>query len=196
MSNALINPPQLQFSGLLKRSWELFQERPLEHLMAGLIVVALSVVTLGLLAGPLLVGHIRMVERQQRGEPLRVEDVFSGFRDFAPAFVTNLIFLVGVILGSLVLVLPGLFVTVAWGFALWFVALRGNSSGEALRASWELLKAQASSVVLVLLLAVAANAIASGVLIATLLTAPLSTIFCTLAFQELVQRQPDQLTPH
>lgn len=194
MSNAIVNPPQLDFTALLKRSWGLFQERPLEHLVAGLVVVALSAATLGLLAGPLLVGHIRMIERQQRGEPIRIEDVFAGFRDFAPAFVTSLIVLVAVMLGTLLLVLPGLFVAAAWSFALWFVALHRASSGEALRASWELLKAQASSVVVVLLLAFVANAVAGSVLLATLLTAPLSTIFCTLAFQELVRRQPDQLT--
>lgn len=193
MSNAIVNPPQLDFTALLKRSWGLFQERPLEHLVAGLVVVALSAATLGLLAGPLLVGHIRMIERQQRGEPIRIEDVFAGFRDFAPAFVTSLIVLVAVMLGTLLLVLPGLFVAAAWSFALWFVALHRASSGEALRASWELLKAQASSVVVVLLLAFVANAVAGSVLLATLLTAPLSTIFCTLAFQELVRRQPDQL---
>ena len=193
MSNAIDNPPQLDFTALLKRSWGLFQERPLEHLVAGLVVVALSAATLGLLAGPLLVGHIRMIERQQRGEPIRIEDVFAGFRDFAPAFVTSLIVLVAVMLGTLLLVLPGLFVAAAWSFALWFVALHRASSGEALRASWELLKAQASSVVVVLLLAFVANAVAGSVLLATLLTAPLSTIFCTLAFQELVRRQPDQL---
>ena len=196
VSNAIIGPPNLDISALAKRSWAMFQERPVEHLVAGLLVVTLSALSLGLLAGPLLVGHIRMVEGQERGEPIRIEDVFAGFRNFAPAFVTNLIVLVCVMLGLMVLVLPGLFIATAWGFALWFVALRRVSSGEALRASWELLKAQPSSVVLVLLLVGAVNAIAGSVLLATLLSAPLSSIFCTLAFQQLVRRQPEQLAQH
>jgi uncharacterized membrane protein len=174
---------------LFKRTWALFQAKPVEHVVAALIVIALSVVTLGVLLGPLSVGQIRMIEKQLRGEEPRIEDVFGGFDSFGAAFLTTIVFLVVFTIGLALLVLPGLFICVAWGFALWFVALERASTADALSASWQLLKSHTGSVIVVLLLMAVVNAIASSVLLATVLTAPLTMIFSTLAFQEM-QNKP------
>lgn len=176
---------------LFQRSWVLFQSKPVEHLVAGLIVIALSLLTLGVLFGPLSVGQIRMIEKQQRGETPRIEDVFAGFSSFGPAFLASLILFLAVLVGALFLVLPGVFVGLAWGFAIWFVALEGATVSEALSGSWQLLKNHTVSVIVIFVLLGAVNAVASSVVLATLLTAPLSMIFCTLAFQEMVGSDPD-----
>jgi uncharacterized membrane protein len=171
---------------VFQRSWALFQSKPVEHLVAGLIVIALSAVTLGVLFGPLSVGQIRMIEKQQRGETPRIEDVFAGFGSFGASFLTTLILFVAVFVGMLLLVLPGVFVGLAWGFAIWFVALEGASPSAALSGSWQLLKNHTVSVIVVFVLLGVVNAVASSIVLATLLTAPLSMIFGTLAFQEMV----------
>lgn len=175
----------IDVTSLAKRSWALFTSKPLEHILASLIVFVLGSVSLGLLMGPLGVGYIRMIVKQERGEDVRVQDVFSGFDRFGAALLTSLIFVVVMSIGMMLLVLPGLFVIAAWGFALWFVALRGDSSTEALASSWSLLKRHAGSVILVLLLMSVVNVVASSVVLAALLSTPLSAIFATLAFEEL-----------
>lgn len=176
---------------LFQRTWQLFQSKPVEHLVASLIVLVLSVVTLGVLMGPLAVGQIRMVEKQQRGETPRIEDVFAGFSSFGPAFLTSLIVAVAVGVGALFLVLPGVFVALAWGFALWFVALENASPSAALSGSWQLLKNNAASVILVFVLLGVVNAVAGTVVLGTLLTAPLSVIFATLAWQDMSNSASD-----
>jgi uncharacterized membrane protein len=175
----------LDVVALFKRSWALFLSKPLEHLVASLLVLVLSVVSLGVLLGPLSVGQIRMIEKQQRGEEPRIDDVFTGFSSFGPAFLTTLVLFIAMTIGALLFVLPGLFVGVAWGFALWFVALEGASATEALAGSWQLLRRQTASVLVVLVIMGALNVIASSVVLATLLSAPFTMIFGTLAFQEL-----------
>jgi hypothetical protein len=172
-------------ASLFKRSWALFSQKPLEHLVASLIVVVLGTLSLGVLLGPLGVGQIRMVDKQQRGEVIVIEDVFSGFSSFAAALIVSLIFFVCVTIAMAVLVLPGLFVIAAWGFAWFFVALHGASATDALAGSWNLLKTQTTSVLVVLVLIGVANALASSVVLAVLLTAPLTAIFCTLAFRDM-----------
>ena len=171
---------------LFQRSWGLFQAKPVEHILASLVVFVLSMLSLGLLFGPLSVGQIRMIEKQQRGESIAVNDVFAGFSSFGPAFLTSLIILIGVFIGTLLLVLPGLLVGLAWGFAIWFVALEGASPTAALSGSWQLLKNHTVSVLVVFVLLGVVNAVASSIVLATLLTAPLSMIFGTLAYQEMV----------
>jgi hypothetical protein len=112
--------------------------------------------------------------------------VFTGFSSFRSALLTTLVFFVVMTIGILLLVLPGLFVGAAWGFALWFVALEGATATDALGGSWQLLKTQPASVLVVIVIVGVVNAVASSVVIATLLTAPLTMIFCTLAFQDMV----------
>lgn len=171
---------------LFQRSWGLFQSKPVEHLLASLVVLVLSMLTLGLLVGPLSVGQIRMIEKHQRGEPIAVGDVFAGFSSFGSSLLTSVIMLVGVFVGMLLLVLPGLLVALAWGFALWFVALEDASPTAALSGSWQLLKTHTVSVIVIFILLGVVNAVASSIVLGTLLTAPLSMIFATLAYQEMV----------
>jgi hypothetical protein len=173
---------------LFKRSWALFSQQALEHVVASLIILVLSPLSLGILLGPLSVGHIRMVDKQQRGETIVIGDVFSGFSSFAPACIVSLIFFVCVAIASFILVLPGLFLIAAWGNCLFFVALHGASTIEALGRSWNLFKAHTASVILVFALLGVANAVASSVVFAVLLTLPLTTIFSTLAFQDMLAR--------
>jgi uncharacterized membrane protein len=175
---------------LFKRTWALFQVKPVEHVVASLIVLVLSVLSLGVLLGPLSVGQIRMIEKQQRGEEPRIDDVFSGFSSFGPALLTTLVFFIAMTIGALLFVVPGVFVGVAWGFALWFVALEGASATEALASSWQLFKGHMASVLVVLVIMGVVNVIAGSVVLATLLSAPLSMIFCTLAFQDMQNVAP------
>ena len=177
-------------AGLFKRSWALFAAKPLEHVVVSLIVVVLGTLTLGILFGPLIVGQIQMIEKQQDGQPITIGDVFGGFNRFAPAFVVTLVFFVCLFIGLSLLVLPGLLVVAAWSFSWYFVALRGSSATEALGGSWQLLKTQALSVVVVILLVAVANTLAGTVIFATLLTTPLSAIFATFAFQDMLTRTP------
>jgi hypothetical protein len=162
--------------------------------VASLIILVLSPLSLGILLGPLSVGHIRMVEKQQRGETIVIPDVFSGFSSFAPAFIVTLVFFVCVTIASFVLVLPGLFLIAAWGNCWCFVALHGASTIEALGRSWNLFKAHTASVILVFALLGVANAVASSVVFAVLLTLPLTTIFATLAFQDMLAAAPSAST--
>jgi uncharacterized membrane protein len=175
----------VDIGSLAKRSWALFTEKPLEHIVAALIVMVLGTVTLGILLGPLAVGHIRMVDKQTRGEAPRIEDVFSGFSSFGAALLAGIIFAVAVTVGMLLLVVPGLFVIAAWSYAFWFIALKGSSATDSLGEAWNLLKTQAGSVIVVLVLLAVVNAVAGSIVFATLLSAPLSVIFCTLAFQDM-----------
>jgi hypothetical protein len=170
---------------LFKRSWVLFSQKPLEHLVASLIVLVLGTLSIGVLIGPLGVGHIRMVDKQQRGEAIIIQDVFSGFSSFGAALIASLIFFVCVAIGASMLVLPALFIIAAWGFSWFFIALHDASATDALAGSWNLLKTQTASVLVVLVLLAVVNALASTVVLGVLLTAPLTAIFCTLAFRDM-----------
>jgi uncharacterized membrane protein len=183
----------VDLASLFKRSWALFAQKPLEHVIVSLIVLVIGSVTLGVLIGPLSIGQIRMIEKQQRGEEISIQDAFSGFDSFAAAFLVTVIVVVCMSIGLLLLVLPGLFVFAAWGFSYYFIARDHASTTEALASSWNLLKTRTASVLLVLTLIMIVNLLAGTVVFAALLTAPLSVLFCTLAAQDMLLTGPQPI---
>jgi uncharacterized membrane protein len=177
----------IDVASLFRRCWGLFSQKPLEHVLVSLIVVVLGSLTLGVLLGPLYVGQIRMIQKQQRGDSISVQDAFGGFDSFAGALLVTLCIFVCASIGSVLLVLPGLVVIAAWSFAYYFIARDHASAAEALAGSWNLLKTQTASVLVVLLLVIVVNCVAATFVLASLLVGPLSAIFCTLAFQDLTE---------
>jgi len=153
------------------------------------VVAALSValggaITLGICLGPLLVGYLRIIDRQARGEAVELHQVLDGMASFAPAFLTWFLLTAAFVIGS-ALVLPGVVVAFVWAYALWFVALRNLAPTEALRASFRLARAHVGPVLLLLLAAAALNFLGAVVVVGVLVTLPLALILLTLGFAAL-----------
>lgn len=178
----------IDITATLSQAWALFAQKPAEHVITGLVVALLATLTLGILAGPLFCGYIKMVHKQQRGEAISVSDIWLGMEVFAPAFATTLVVALCVVVGSLVFVVPGLMAALIWGFALWFVALKDESAVGALGASFRLLKSNPNSVLVIVLAIVLLNA-AGLVLVALglLVSLPFSIILASVAFEGLTR---------
>ena len=75
----------------LSGAWGTFKKNVLTHVVCTLLVMVVAGISAGLLAGPMMVGYMRMIERETRGEAVQIGDVFRGFDDFVPAFLAGLI---------------------------------------------------------------------------------------------------------
>jgi hypothetical protein len=64
---------------VLRETWDVFQKQALVFVLAAALVMLLSLVSLGLLLGPLTVGFLDMARRARAGELLQVGDVFGRF---------------------------------------------------------------------------------------------------------------------
>ena len=166
-------------------SWELFKRDPALFILAGLVVILLGVVTAGILAGPLTVGFVLIVRARRRGETASVGGVFDGVRYFLTSLVVSLVILLGVLIGSALLFLPGLIVAFILMYAYQLIAYREAGIGESLKGSFSLVKEQLGpSLVLFLLLAIL-NAIGGAVVFGSLLTFPFTLVALTLAYEKL-----------
>src|ERR1700744_4015100 len=76
---------------LARRAIALVAADPLVHVGAGVLLVAGSLLSLTIAAGPLLVGYIRLVERARRGEPIDFVHLGLGFERPAAAFLAWLV---------------------------------------------------------------------------------------------------------
>jgi hypothetical protein len=170
MSSIAASPPlpprRIDIGVALKQAVRLFVKDLAPLLIAGLLAGVLRVVTLGVLAGPLLAGLYGMViGRVRDGRRPEVSDVFVGLERFWAYASAALVLVVLIGLASLTVV-GGFALATIWIFVFPLMVDRGLSMGEAMKESrqmvmragfWEHL---ALVVVLFVIVAVANGALA------------------------------------
>jgi hypothetical protein len=88
----------------------------------------------------LYAGMARAAIKQFRGEQIQVADLFSGGDVVGPAMITELLNLLGVMVGTMLCIVPGYLLAGMWSFARPLVVDRRMAPGEALRTSMEATK--------------------------------------------------------
>ncbi|HWW02444.1 MAG TPA: protein kinase [Candidatus Acidoferrum sp.] len=114
----------LDIGSCLRRGWGLVRSNfwPIVGVSAlmVLLVQAANSTAVGIVAGgPLMGGLWLYLLNRARGEPASLDTAFSGFRiAFVNLFLGSLVTFVLTLIGFICLVLPGLYLAVAWMFAL------------------------------------------------------------------------------
>lgn len=191
-----MNEPQIERAGsarpedvegflkyVLRRSWALFIAEPLVYVLASVAVVLLGLVTLGILAGPLSVGMVLMVRKHLHGEQPQIGDIFAGMPHFVPALLTMLIIAVGISIGATLFVLPGVLVGVICAFAFHHIAYCNAGVGDALKASFNIIKDNAANALVLLVILGVLMSIGSSIVLGSLLTTPFTAIATTVAYE-------------
>ncbi|MFY9557777.1 MAG: zinc-ribbon domain-containing protein [Blastocatellia bacterium] len=84
--------PHISLGDWLSGGWQVYKENWAVMSLGTLIGALLSAVTLGILAGPMLMGMFRMAFKTMRGERPEVGDLFNWRGRFLQSFLTFLIF--------------------------------------------------------------------------------------------------------
>lgn len=84
--------PHISLGDWLSGGWQVYRENWAVMSLATLLGGLLSTVTVGILAGPLLMGVFRMAFKTMRGERPEIGDLFNWRGNFLQAFLTALIF--------------------------------------------------------------------------------------------------------
>lgn len=154
-----------------------FKKSPLTHIVAILLVGIISNVSMGLLAGPMMVGYMRLIRIEDDGGTAEIGDVFKGFDDFVPALLAVLVGSIVVGIGFVFCILPGLLIMALVPTAAYLVAMGEKDGINALKRAWEAVKANllgAFLCTLILAILGSLGAIACG--IGVLLTLPIAFI--------------------
>lgn len=168
----------MDFNKIFKYSWEIFVKDIVALLVGGIIASILSLVTLGILAGPLFGGLIKMVIRRVREKrPAEIGDVFSAMDQFGTLFVTTLVLFILIFLASLLCVIPGLLLGTIWIYALVYVVDKKLSMGEAMTSSKSLVMQNGFGMHLLMLILLG---VGSGILSMTYVGGLVVTPFITV----------------
>jgi uncharacterized membrane protein len=130
--------PHIDIALAFKGGWKVFAADIVPLLVGGLITAALSIVTLGILAGPLVAGLYKMaVGRIRDGKPAQISDVFDCMERFGAFFAAALVLVVLIGLASLTIV-GGILLATVWMYVFPLMVDRGMSLGEAMKTSYHM----------------------------------------------------------
>jgi uncharacterized membrane protein len=169
----------------LAEAWSLFTDDFVLYLVADLLLVVASIASFGLLTGPLTVGFIKLVEKRRRGEEASPTDVFDGFSQFGASFIASILIGIGVFIGILLLVLPGLLFGAAMAFTFQAIAIEDETATGAMARSFSIIQGNFALSVVFLVIVLVLSGIGGAFIFGTLLTLPFSLVLMTLAYHRL-----------
>lgn len=167
-------------AGLLSSWFGVYSElhpEVLEGASFGMLALSLISTLLGTLLTMIM---LRRLDNLARGLLADIDDEFNvAMRAFLPFCLASLLYGLGMVIGLFVLIVPGIFVMVAFGFYAMFMVLEGQGPIKSLEASFRLVEGQwwyAFGFVLLLIVA--------AVLIVTVLVVPAAVVTEILGWEQ------------
>jgi hypothetical protein len=169
----------------LSEAWDAFTRDFVLWILGGLILIVISVVSLGLLSGPMMVGFIQLVEKRRRNEPASAIDILEGFSHFGASLIAFILISIGVFVGSLLLVLPGLLFGLVMAFTFHAIAIDDQDAIGGMSKSFGLIREDPALAAVFLVIILVLSGIGGAVVFGTLLTLPFALVLMTLAYHRL-----------
>ncbi len=176
----------ISIENLLQRGFNIFRQDPGNFILYGILAAVASSVTV-LLGGPFTAGFYIVSERISKKRSYEFNDFFLGFHKFLQLFVVNLLITLIVVLGLMLLVIPGIYFAVSYLFAHFFVWFYDAEPTEAIRLSRKMVSGNFGKILLLCLVLAVINflgALAFGV--GLLITIPISYCVVYAAFDDII----------
>ncbi len=183
----------MDFKQLIERSFNLTLKHIVALILLTLLLVAISTLSLGLLAPVASAGYmhamIRMV-REER-EP-RMQDIFTHMNLFLPLLGFGILSTVVILIGYALLVLPGILLAVGITYTcLYMLPLMTDKKlplVDAIKESFQMTTTGSlTDNIIIAVLFIGVVTIGGSTLIGTLLTQPFASVFLAVVYEEKIR---------
>lgn len=129
----------------IRRGWEIFQDNMGMFIAYTVLMILISVfaaiIPFGslLVSGPLTAGFYIVANKISKGEPYEFDTFFKGFDFFVPLLIYSLIAGIFIALGLIALIVPGIYLAVAYTFAPLFIVFGKMESWDSMEFSRKLI---------------------------------------------------------
>lgn len=190
---------EFKLGDYISQGWELFKANAglfiafsvLYCLMVGVLCVIPFLGYIGLIAinAPLTAGFFIVAAKTQKQEPVEFGDFFKGFDRFLPLFLVSLVGGILVGIGTFFLLIPGIYLAIAWTFATPIALWLTDDFWKAMELSRKVVSKNWFTIfgfVLVLGLINLAGALVCG--LGVLITTPLTACAIYAAYRDVFQQ--------
>jgi uncharacterized membrane protein len=187
--NAASKGYRLSIESTLQLGFNLFRKAPTEFIIFSILgAVILSNPLSGvLLGGPVMVSYFHMARLASGDQQIEFSDFFKGFEKTGTLLKLNLMISMVILLGLIMLVVPGIYFAISYVFSHLFVWFHDRTPTEALKLSRKTISGNFAQIFILLMILVGLNLLGVMALgVGVLLTMPFS--FCVLyaAFDDVI----------
>ena len=155
-------------------------------LVGGIIAVLLAVTIIGLLfVTPLMAGFFIVPLLMLKGRRPTFGNFFDGFNKLGGYILLGLVMGLFVLLGYIFLIIPGIYLTVAYTWALALMADRGLSFWDAMKTSMRVVNRNFWETLLLVLVVAIISSAGGIVFFGSLITLPLSYCILIAAYRRI-----------
>lgn len=167
--------------------WEVFKNNAAAMIVGLLAVGVVGGFTLGICMGPMLIGYMRMALRAARGETVAIGDVFGGFDKFLPSLGLFFLVAIGVFVGMMLLVIPGIIFAFLAYWSFWIMADSELSAIDCIKKSVELVREDIGGTLVFMIVSSLINAAGNFVPFGSLITGPIAIGMGASGFERLTR---------
>ena len=125
----------MNFQSYLEDTYRIIKAEPVVLILGGFVVQLLTLLSMGILSGPLVGGYFLVIIYSLRdNKKPSFNDIFSGLQQFGNLFPYFLVLLI-ILIGFMLLILPGFLFATWWLYVLPLMADRKISFSEAMKLS-------------------------------------------------------------
>ena len=180
----------MDFKKHIVRSWELTWQFIVSLVLMTLVMSGVALISLGVLAPVTMAGYMQSILLMIRGgrEP-KIQDLFSEMRLFLPLLAFGIVAFLAVIIGFMLLIIPGFLAIMAISFCcLYMLPLMTDKKlglFEAIKQSYNMaVRDNIPEHIVVAILFLAISGIGGSFFIGFLFTQPLATTFLLSVYEE------------
>jgi len=180
----------MDFKKHIVRAWELTWQFIVSLVLMTLVMSGVAVITLGVLAPVTMAGYMQSILLMIReGREPKIQDLFSEMRLFLPLLAFGIVAFVAVIIGFMLLIIPGFLAIMAISFCcLYMLPLMTDKKlglFEAIKQSYNMaVRDNIPEHIVVAILFLAISGIGGSFFIGFLFTQPLATSFLLSVYEE------------
>ena len=163
-------------------------------ILVGVSCVFLAITVIGILAIPaVLGGYVESMIRMARGEKVGIGDFFkTGFNRFGTLLGTTILSFLGIIIGFLCLIIPGIYLMIRWYFLYQNIVDRDASVFESFKQSADMVAGQFWIIFTLVILIAVIQAIGGTLVIGTIVTIPYTSLLTAHVYLVLNRENTEQ----
>ena len=180
---------RLSMESTLQVGFDLLRKAPAEFIIFSILGVAVfsNPISGLLLGGPVMASYLHMAHLTSRGQRIEISDFFKGFEKAGSLIKLNLLIFLIVLLGLVMLIIPGIYFAVSYVFSHFFVWFYDRDPSEATRLSKLTVSGNFGQILLLFLILAGINLLGLMALgVGILLTMPFSFCVVYAAFDDII----------
>ncbi len=199
MSDNIIPPEDLNIEKIFQDAFKTMVDQIVACIVNTILVIVscvfLAITVIGILAIPaVLGGYVESMIRMARGEKVGIGDFFkTGFNRFGTLLGTTILSFLGIVIGLICLIIPGIYLMIRWYFLYQVIVDRDASVLESFKQSADMVTGQFWTILTLVILIAVIQAIGGTIVVGIIVTIPYTSLLTAHIYLALNRENTEQV---